>query len=254
LTGQISETIACRACPSGYTCPRTGMTKAQECGQGSYQVLPGHALISCSLCETGKYNEKITNATSDTACESCPEGSTTLSTGAKSSTECITVTFRCKSKSGQYTGVDQNNGNVCVDCPAGYFGASGTTCTLCPRGYFNEQKKQHTCKQCGTNVCRNNLGSTTSTALTDATFKSIVPSSNDTNVKSTSSNSTNDQSTESGIPENTRNVLYGVLASIIAVVIMTHRLLPTSFRVLDIAFAGDHFIEGKKATTTTMFW
>ena len=84
-----NEGSACHACPAGYTCPRTGMVKAQECGQGSYQVLPGHALISCSLCETGKYNEKITNATSDTACESCPEGSTTLSQGAKSSTECI---------------------------------------------------------------------------------------------------------------------------------------------------------------------
>jgi hypothetical protein len=84
-----NEGSACHACPAGYTCPRTGMVKAQECGQGSYQVLPGHALISCSLCETGKYNEKITNATSDNACESCPEGSTTLSQGAKSSTECI---------------------------------------------------------------------------------------------------------------------------------------------------------------------
>ena len=222
------------------------MVKAQECGQGSYQVRPGHALIACSLCETGKYNEKITNATSDNACESCPEGTTTLSTGAKSSTECITVPFRCKSKSGQYTGVDPNNGNVCLDCPAGYFGASGTTCTLCPRGYFNEQTKQHTCKECGTNdLCHNNLGSTTSTALTDTTFKPIVPSTNDTNVKSMESDSTDDQSTEpDGIDENIRNLLYGVLAAIIAVVIMAHRLFPTNFRLLDIAFAGDHFIEG----------
>jgi len=103
-------------------------------------------------------------------------------------------------------------------------------------------------------VCRNNLGSTTSKILTGSKFKSIVPSTNDTNVKITASDSTDDQATESGIDDNTRNILYGVLASIIAVVIMTHRLLPTSFRVLDIAFAGDHFIEGKKATTTTMFW
>ena len=167
----------------------------------------------------------------------------------------LVKSFTCKAKSGQYTGVDQNNNNACFDCPAGYFGESGTTCTLCPRGYFQEQTKQHTCKQCTTNVCRNNLGSTTSKILTGSKFKSIVPSTNDTNVNITSSDSTDDHSTEpDGIPENIRDVLYGVLASIIAVVIMTHRLLPTSFRVLDIAFAGDHFIEGKKATTTTMFW
>ena len=60
-----------------------------------------------------------------------------------------------------------------------------------------------------------------------------------------SPDSTNDQSTEpDGIDENIRNLLYGVLAAIIAVVIMAHRLFPTNFRLLDIAFAGDHFIEG----------
>ena len=159
----------------------------------------------------------------------------------------LVKSFTCKAKSGQYTGVDQNNNNACFNCPAGYFGESGTTCTLCPRGYFQEQTKQHTCKQCTTNVCRNNLGSTTSKILTGSKFKSIVPSTNDTNVNITSSDSTDDHSTEpDGIPENIRDILYGVLATIIAVVIMTHRLLPTNFRVLDIAFAGDHFIEGKK--------
>ena len=159
----------------------------------------------------------------------------------------LVKSFTCKAKSGQYTGVDQNNNNACFDCPAGYFGESGTTCTLCPRGYFQKQTKQHTCKQCTTNVCRNNLGSTTSKILTGSKFKSIVPSTNDTNVHITSSDSTDDHSTKpDGIPENIRDILYGVLATIIAVVIMTHRLLPTNFRVLDIAFAGDHFIEGKK--------
>ena len=64
------------------------------------------------------------------------------------------------------------------------------------------------------------------------------------------SDSTDDQSTEpDGIDENIRNLLYGVLAAIIAVVIMAHRLFPTNFRLLDIAFAGDHFIEGKTHTS-----
>ena len=63
------------------------------------------------------------------------------------------------------------------------------------------------------------------------------------------SDSTDDQPTEpDGIDENIRNLLYGVLAAIIAVVIMAHRFLPTNFRLLDIAFAGDHFIEGKTHT------
>ena len=212
------------------------MAQPQACGLGSYQTKTGHKLIDCELCKFNYYNEKVINATSPSACKSCPTGTYTLSKGAKSDTQCIDKPFSCTAKS-EYVG--GKNGNKCLGCPAGYVGDDvGVSCSLCPRGFYQDQTGQGTCKECGTTLCENNLGATSANPITSPTFSLIAPSTNDSDVRTTETSKdatetvTKDQlSNPDGLDGNTADALNIVFALIVLTIVLSHRWCPIKFRV-----------------------
>ena len=242
--GGISEN-ACINCEKGTMCQYEALTEPDDCGKGTYQDEPGQT--SCKDCPANTYSDETSKQkTSSKDCKQCPSGKTTIGIGKKSINECIIKTVVCETK-----GNAPDEKGVCKQCPSGRKANEGTQCVLCPRGFAQENTGQTECIPCDTEMCRITLGATSATtSATSTTFQLIHPSKNDTTtVVDQLHNSPKADQTMSdlGIDPNTSNIINALLATTIATLVCTHRIWPMKWKIVDLIFAGSHYIDDSHA-------
>eukprot|EP00960_Hanusia_phi_P045945 757514-Hanusia_phi.AAC.2 len=115
------------------------------------------------------------------ACTQCPTGSTTLSTGSTSSTECL-CNVNYYYSSGSCLVCPSNSaktfiGNNPCACDAGYSG-NGITCDACPLGDYKSEPGNFPCIQCVVDTARRTppqpLPGTVSVGLVSSTMALLV--------------------------------------------------------------------------------
>lgn len=111
-----------------------------ECAAGYFNL--GGDLSACSVCPKGSYCPGVNGLVNGAAVKiACATGLTTVSTGATSSTACVTQ-----------TGYGYNpTTNTASICALGYYSAGGTTqpCTACPAGLTTQSTGADSINKCG---------------------------------------------------------------------------------------------------------
>ena len=126
-SGEYSLCGKCEICPVGSFCNNGGKISRPA---GTESAAGAKSYNECTKCKIGTYSTGNAKA-----CVACPEGKTTLSTGAKSDKECVvtsssgSTTTSIKCEPGEYL----VNGK-CIVCPVGSFCPNGIIKSTCPSG------------------------------------------------------------------------------------------------------------------------
>ena len=164
--GQYSDTPlsgVCKLAPAGYK-PSSDRTNIEQCPKNTFTIgasddctdctdgghsLPGSS--ACEKCSSGKYyiedanvcglcpsgTSTATGGVGLAACEKCPEGFFSSSSGAS-------TCFACQA--GKYTNQDQTD---CLQCAAGKIsGVAAPVCSVCDVGKYAEGEGNVECKFC----------------------------------------------------------------------------------------------------------
>ncbi|XP_033757427.1 proprotein convertase subtilisin/kexin type 5-like [Pecten maximus] len=144
---------SCISCQTGYT---TQFTKSNNSFACQRDCDAGTRLVgdSCLACRTGSYRNKTASWT----CTSCPDGFTTLSTGATSIFQCTASPCTAGFK------FVPGNGGTCVSCPPNTYQptAGQFSCITCPNGDYTVSSGSTGIGQClshcstGQNNCSSN--------------------------------------------------------------------------------------------------
>ena len=126
--------------------------------------------------------------------------------------------------------------------------------SICPRGFFQGKEGELVCDTCKPNdlLCKTFPGALSTTAGTISQVKKLeqfhsnglqdVNSSNNSFATRASARTVISDDNKHRFLSEWQFVIHLVLASFIAILLLTHRCWPISWRRLDLLFAGDHFI------------
>ena len=166
----------CKTCDMGKTTRTVGSKDGNDCYS---KCTPGQYYNSqtkmCSPCPEGKYQDEMNKDT----CQDCPAGKTTLDTGSKNSSACVTLcgpgkflndsTDKCDDcPMNTYQDLKQHHSNECKPCGLNkitnatgqssisqcgcskgwYMNKAVSRCEKCPKGQYQEQFGQEQCEQC----------------------------------------------------------------------------------------------------------
>ncbi|WIA13038.1 hypothetical protein OEZ85_006646 [Tetradesmus obliquus] len=133
IPGTTKTTTACTACFLGWRLRRDGESKICDCAPGmAFNGTRDDISNWCAPCPKGQYCPGGGADNPESAASSCPEGLATVSTGAKSSTQCFTAPGfgRTTTQVGIQTVVQV------TECPIGTYNTGGNTagCQKCGAG------------------------------------------------------------------------------------------------------------------------
>lgn len=149
----LAGSAACTSCPTNKTTPGVGASDGSMC----YTICPVGQYLgasgACQVCPPGTYSDSSGSAT----CTACPAG-TFASAGSISSSSCGTC------PAGRQLGADGS----CGLCPTGYFrefNPNVTSCQACPSGYTTPGDGSVAAANCSVVLCppgsyRNQLDNT----------------------------------------------------------------------------------------------
>ena len=260
---------SCIKCNSGFY-QGEDFKKCLQCPKGYFQPLPEQS--ECSICELNTYNDKEGSNSTD-ACKPCPKNEkgetlTTQRMGEVGIEACTEKSLVCDP--GQRPTID----GQCADCPQGFYGKlqGGTKCLLCPNGYYQSNKGAKYCTECDSNdvLCQLAAGAIQTTKdrsssssydglFKPSTSKDSIPKGfckkKDSLINCTTETKEDDGDTSAsatarkqlqaiqGWTLETRNYAMTCLATLIVLVIASHRWYPLCCKKADLLFAGAHFID-----------
>ena len=210
-------------CPRGSYCDDTTFVET-KCAAGKYNSKPGQSSASsCINCEVGLY----------CAGQGCDPGKKPV------------------------------NGK-CQGCLPGFMGNTlGTKCILCQKGFFQAKTGAMKCDKCNKDdvLCQRNVGAalTVSNPLPkkltffepqDDDVAYIENQNEDNNDEEGSYTDKFNKAQKEGLKMEEQYGFYFGFLSIISLTISLHRLCPLRCKVLDLLFAGDHFISNKVSLST----
>ena len=155
----------------------------------------------------------------------------------------------------------------CIDCMQGFYSKQGTKCLLCPNGYYQSNKGATECAPCDSNdvLCQLAAGAIRSSSSSydglfkPSTSKDSIPKGfckkKDSLINCTTETKEDDDDTSAsatarkqlqaiqGWKPETRNYAMTCLATLIVLVIASHRWYPLCCKKADLLFAGAHFID-----------
>ena len=219
------------------------------------------------MCTLNTYNSEYGSNSTD-ACKSCPKNGkgeklTTQRMGEVGIEACTEKTLVCVPGERPL-----NIEGKCIDCMQGFYSKQGTKCLLCPNGYYQSKPGAKDCTLCVSNdvLCHLAAGaiqtkgrSSSSSYDYDALFKpstgkhspTIFESKSDgtteakKKVGDTSASDTARDQLEAiqGWTYETRIYAMSTLATLIVIVISSHRWYPLCCKKADLLFSGAHFID-----------
>lgn len=150
---------SCINCQTGFT---TQFTKSNNSFACQRDCAAGTHLVgsSCLSCPKGSYRNK----TESWACINCPDGYTTLTTGAASVSQC--TASPCTAGYQFIPG----NGGTCVSCPLNTYqpNAGGFSCLPCPNGGYTTTTGSTSDTQCFSYCTNGQHNCSTNAVCTDA--------------------------------------------------------------------------------------
>jgi len=155
----------------------------------------------------------------------------------------------------------------CIDCMQGFYSKQGTKCLLCPNGYYQSKPGAIDCVICDSNdvLCQLAAGAIRSSSSSydglfkPSTSKDSIPKGfckkKDSLINCTTETKEDDDDTSAsatarkqlqaiqGWKPETRTYAMTCLATLIVLVIASHRWYPLCCKKADLLFAGAHFID-----------
>ena len=249
----------CKKCKNGNYCSGYGVVEPVACPAGKFapdvieaDLFGLKSLKECLDCPSGQYSNTV-ELISISDCKQCPTG-TTSPTGSTTFENCG---LSCDPGKKPVDG-------KCQGCLPGFMGNTlGTKCILCQRGFFQAKTGAMECDKCNKDdgLCQNNAGAilTVSNPLPkELTFfepldddVAYIDSKNeDNNDEEGSYTDEFNKAQKEGLEMKAQYVFYFGFLSVISMTISLHRLCPPRCKVLDLLFAGDHFISDKVSLST----
>ena len=263
-----SSESSCKDCEVGLYCAGQGTVVPTKCPAGRYGDGTAQSSVTgCKLCLKDTYSNKD-GLKSSSECTDCLTGKYSIA-GSTTKQSCTGTSFSCKdpNKDGHRAIIPlDGSAPFCEKCPIGQFGNDGIKCSLCPLGFFQSKTGAMKCDKCNKDdvLCQNNIGAVSTVSTIPKEFILFEPQEDDVAYIENQNEDNDDEEgsytdeisneynkvQKEGLDMKSQYGFYFGFLSIISLTISLHRLCPLRCKVLDLLFAGDHFISNKVSLST----